>query len=117
MKKGQKRLTSQEIEEIRRLYCGGYSSNQIGKKLKRCHTTILYHVGKLKRKPGSNQIIKTNPLEIPEFIRKNLAGKKAEKIKPERKEGYCMVCGKKIKDKRWRLTNYCGISCFGEKII
>ena len=59
MRKGDTRLTLQEIKEFKRLYKKGWSSTQIGEKFKRNHTTILFHLGKLKRKPGSNRIKKS----------------------------------------------------------
>jgi len=52
MKKGNTRSTPQEVEEMKRLYKKGWSSTKIGKKFGKCHQTVLFNVGSLKRKPG-----------------------------------------------------------------
>ena len=134
MKQGQIRLTSQEIAEIKHLSKKGWSSVKIGKKFGKCHQTVFFNLGRLKRKPGSNRIIGkkkaktkkpkkqrydgigTNPSEIPDFIKKNLAERVAEKIKPKIKKGRCVICGGKKKDKKFRLTNFCSLKCFQNKI-
>ncbi len=109
-----KRLTLQEIEDIRKLSKKGLSSVKIGKKYGRGHSTILYHLGTLKRKPKRIREPLLPKIETPDFIKKNLAERKAERIKP--KKGRCVICGGKIKDKKFILTNYCSLKCFKTKL-
>ena len=119
MKQGQKRLTPEQIEGIKQLHKKGWSSNRIGEKFGINHTSVLYHIGRIKRKVNrqspKKQERREKPSEIPEFIRKNLEAREVGKRKHKMVQGFCMVCGKKIEDKKWKLTNYCSTLCFGEK--
>jgi len=108
-----KRLTPQEIKEIRCLFKKGQSTVELGKKYGMSHSAICYQTkdikGKLIRR--RKKVLPIPKRETPDFIKKNLAEQKKNKIKPKVKKGYCVVCGKKIKDKKFILTNYCSLTC------
>lgn len=48
------KLTSQQLEEIKKLSKQGWSSVKLGERFNCDHTTILFQLGKLKKKPTSN---------------------------------------------------------------
>ena len=104
------RTTPQDKKEIRHLDKKGWSNEQIGKKFGVSKQTIMYHLGKVRKKTYDG--IGKDPSEIPAFIRKNLEKPKKSKVK----KGYCQVCKGRIKDKKFIKTNYCSLKCFKTKI-
>lgn len=58
----ERRLTSQEVNEMCELYVKGWKLTYLGKKFKIDHTSVMYHVKK--RKLTQKKIIKKYPLDI-----------------------------------------------------
>jgi len=130
-----RKSTPEEIEEMEQLYKRGLSLSEIGRRLKKDHSTIWFHIkglAKPKIKDPSHyfnrgkkqkRIIEPMPeellkREIPDYIKKNLELEEKERKnaiieKEKRKEkGRCKVCGKKIRSLKFRNTRFCGLPCF-----
>jgi len=101
------KTTPEQIKEMKKLYREGHSSVEIGKKFGLDHTTILFHLGTLKKRPvgwpkGKPRIQESG--EIPKDILENLA--KQEKPKE-----------KKNKDQRWELTRHNDLDSWNESFL
>ena len=110
MNYGNKRSTIEQIEKMKQLHEEGLSSVEIGRKLGKDHSTILYWI---KREKGYVPIKAGRRAEIQEEQQNSDSAQNNQ-------ERICQVCKKIISDSKWELTNYCSLKCFGsslEKII
>ena len=115
MKLGIKKSTSEEVEEMRRLYRTGLSLSEIGRRFGRDHTTIFYWVKKKENYDPNRKVIRTNA-----SIENKKPTIKIEEPKPEsrslpiNKTNLCIKCGKEKNDPRWIMTEYCSLKCWHE---
>lgn len=94
MKEGDKRSTREEVEKMRRLYKEGLSLKEIGRRMGRDRTTILYWI----KKEGDYLPQRT-------FFRKRLKRKKQNM-------NMCFQCKGSKNDLKWKKTNYCSLNCW-----
>jgi hypothetical protein len=103
------------LKEAKQLYKQGFNYKQIGKKMNLSYTTIGIWIRGQKMKSQKCDGIGDNPLEIPLFIRENLAKQEYNNplaVEKDRvKRNVCVICGKK-KEEKWKLTNFCNLNCF-----
>jgi len=128
MKKGDKKSTDEQKQLMLKLYKEGFGFSEIGKKIGRDPTTILYWVRKkglynpqrkllsLKQQKGFN----SKPIEkgAKEEVKKEKEKKELEKLEKEERERIeklklCIKC-KKPKSESWKLTNFCSLNCWNE---
>ena len=131
MKLGIKKSTSEEVEEMRRLYRTGLSLSEIGRRFGRDHTTIFYWIKKKGDYDPNRKVIRTNAptenkkstikieepkIEKPEVITKPEIKKSLPETRslPINKTNLCIKCGKEKNDPRWIMTEYCSLKCWHE---
>ena len=102
MGKSFKKSTPKEIQEMFNLYKQGISYRDIGKKLGKHHSTIIWHIKR--GKIPARTWLKRTRLKKPQ-----LEKPKKEIIKLDR--NLCIIC-KKQKEKKWEKTLYCSMRCW-----
>ena len=109
MKRAFKKSTKEEIEEMVKLYQSGVSYNEIGKRLGKDHSSIMYHIKKVKKVGIQGRTRQEQKrLDYPKEISKP----EPEKIKILNP---CKNCGGDITDKSWLRTNFCRLKCWDNK--
>ena len=105
------------IKKAKQLYKEGLSYKKISirKEFMVTASTIGMWIRGDKAISHKNDGIGDNPLEIPLFIRENLAREEmANPLAVEKdrvKRNVCVICGK-AKEEKWKLTNFCNLNCF-----
>lgn len=111
MKKPFKKSTIEDIEQMFKWHKAGVSTNEIGRRLKKDHASVIYWLKKspeyIKGISGRIPLLKV-PKDV--GVDKFLAKKEAEE--EIRNSGKCLVCRKEKADK-WAKTFYCSLKCFG----
>ena len=131
MRKNDKRTLPDELEQMKQLCEEGYSASEIGRKLNRNHTTILFQLKQLGIKPSDGR----KPIERfekPEKIKKVSKNESSEIMEQMIKQGHfntispktiikqrikddvCINCGG-VKRENMKLSHYCQPACIGEQ--
>ena len=110
MKKSFKKSTILDIEQMFKWYKAGVSINEIGKRLKKDHASVIYQLKKspeyIKGISGGRLLLKVpKDVSVDKFIAKKEA---EEEIRNSEK---CVVC-RKDKSNVWRNTNFCSLTCW-----
>ena len=110
MKKSFKKSTILDIEQMFKWYKAGVSINEIGKRLKKDHASVIYQLKKspeyIKGISGGRLLLKVpKDVSVDKFIAKK------EEEEKKRNSGKCIVCHKEKTDK-WAKTFYCSLKCF-----
>ena len=114
MKKSFKKSTILDIEQMFKWYKAGVSINEIGKRLKKDHASVIYQLKKspeyIKGISGGRLLLKV-PKDV--SVDKFIAKKEAEEEKEIKfwEAGLCIFC-KKPKQESWEKTSYCGLKCY-----
>ena len=114
MRKPFKKSTISDIEQMFKWHKAGISTNEIGRRLKKDHASVIYWLKKspeyIKGISGRIPLLKVPKLEW--------HGVSVDKLIAERKEeealkssNHCIVC-RKDKSNVWRNTNFCGLKCW-----
>lgn len=116
MKLGIKKSIQEEVDLMIELYKNGLSCCEIGRRLKRDHTTVMYWIKKSKiGKAVTVSKIEYKGLNDHKIagIRKMIDYKKSEK-KPDLVKvisDICLEC-KKQKSEGWKKTDVCSVKCW-----
>lgn len=117
MKKTFKKSTIEEIEKMRKWHKAGISTNEIGKRLKKNHSSVFYWLSETKDYVfGRSGRISGLPkpewhgVSIDRFIEKRNEEKELKELNK------CIACYKDKSDPRWTLTYYCGRECWHKNL-
>jgi len=107
MKQGIKKSTPEQIEEMRRLYQAGLSLMEIGRRMSRDSSTILYWMRKKgDYLPNRKLLPKKKSKKVLKSCQQNLLREEDLKL--------CLICKKEKKDPKWQKTNYCSLNCWSQ---
>ena len=110
-----KKITPKQDKEMKKLYKQGLNYKKIANKFGFSLSVVSLHINNRKGISHKADGIGDNPLEIPLFIRENLAKQEYNNplaVEKDRvKRNVCVICGKE-KEEKWKLTNFCNLNCF-----
>jgi len=109
MREGDKKISEEEKKLIVKLYKAGFSFIEMGKRMKRDHTTMLFQVKKMGIYNPQRKILSKE--EIEKEAEKEIEEKRIEK---EVKLNLCFFCKGEKKDLKWVKSNYCSLKCWDE---
>ena len=104
MNKGNKKLTKEEIREMRRLYQQGVSCSEIGRKFHRDHTSVIYWIKK------SGDYVEKRGRPSMEISLDRKIDKEEKKI--AKNPNICWHCNGVKKNPRFAKTHFCCLGCW-----
>ena len=110
-----KKITPKQDKEMKKLHKQGLNYKKIATKFGFSPSVVSLHINNRKGISHKADGIGDNPLEIPLFIRENLAREEMANPLARIKRNVCKICGK-AKEEKWKLTNFCNLNCFSLQI-